>query len=138
VVFKTELTKSGKFFEVDPAKVFRQNVQDFMAAVAREGEKDVQGQLRAGESGRFPLGGGIRPGRVSGHVVGRVHSLTGKHWTSTAVVSVNASGLDGKQAIKLKAAASGLEAREHAIRRTAGRLRRSAAVNTADLFKGLR
>ena len=135
--FKTEIKKTGVFFTSNPAKTFRQNVRVMMAAVAAEGEADVVGQLRAGESGRYPLGGGIRPGRVSGHVRGRTHNLSGKQWAVTAVVSVNNRGFSQQQGIKLMAAASWLESQGHAFRRTTGRIRRARAVNTAELLKGI-
>jgi hypothetical protein len=136
--FKTELKKTGVFFTVDVEKVWQRNVQDFMAKVAEKGEADVRGQMRAGEPSRYPLGGGLRPNRVSGHVVGRTVSLAGKQWKKTAVVSVNNSGLTKAQGIKLMAAASWIESQGHPFRKTAGRLRRAAGVNTADLLKGLR
>lgn len=127
----------GPFFEKDPRKTFRANIRDLMQAVADEGARDVIGQLRKGEASRYPLGGGIKPGRVSAHVLGRTKSLTGKPWEVTAVVSVNTRGMSAKQAIKVQAAGSWLESQGHAFRRTAGAIRRSRKVVQADLLKGL-
>lgn len=135
--FASNISKTGPFFTKDPAKTFRQNIRVMMDALAAEGEADVRGQLQAGEGSRYPLGGGIRPGRVSAHVKGRTHALTGKRWAVSAVVSVNASGLNARQAIKLQAAGSVVEAETHAFRRTRGRIARARAVNRAELLKGI-
>jgi hypothetical protein len=128
---------SGPFFTKDPAKTFRQNIRVLMAAVAAEGEADVRAQLQSGQSSRAPLRG-ITPNRVSGHVHGRVRSLSGRPWAVTAVTSVNASGLSGRQAVRLMAAGSLLEGRTHAFRRTTSRLRKAKAINKVELLKGLR
>ena len=133
----TTIDTKGPFFRSDPARTFRQNVRTMMRAVADEGEADVKAQLKAGESSRYPLGGGIKPGRVSGHVVGRVASLSGKPWAVSAAVSVNNSGFSAKQGIKLMAAASYLESNIHAFRKTKNRVGRSRKVNEAELLKGL-
>jgi len=134
--FATSISMKGPFFTADIRKTVAQNKRDFLDQLAKAGEEDVRTQLRAGEGNRYPLGGGIRPGRVSGHVVGRTTSLSGKHWLATAKVSVNNSGFSKKQGIKLMAAASWLESQVHAFRRTRGRLTRLA--KKADLLKGLR
>lgn len=135
--YATTIDTSGPFFRGNPVLTFRQNVKVLMDAVAKEAEADIVAQLRVGQAARYPLGGGIRPGRVSAHVKGRTKNLSGKRWAVTAVASVNNSGFTQKQAIKLMAAASWLESQGHAFRRTAGRIRRSRAVNTAELTKGL-
>jgi hypothetical protein len=127
----------GPFFTRDPVKTYQANVRDLMDKLAAEGERDVKLQMQAGQASRYPLGGGIRPGRVSAHVVGRTVSLKGKQWAQTAVVSVRNQGFTKKQAIKLMAAASWLESSIHPFRRTAARIRRSRALLTADLLKGL-
>lgn len=123
----------GNFFKGDPKKKLSANIKDLMDELAESGERDVVGQLKAGEAARYPLGGRIIPGRVSGWVQGRTESLSRKDWRKTAVVSVRPAGLDRKQAIKLAAAASWLESQTHAFRRTAGRIRRAKT----DLAKGL-
>jgi len=128
---------TGPFFERDPVKTYHANVRDLMDKLAAEGERDVKLQLQAGQGGRAPLGGGFQPGRVSGHVVGRTSSLTGKRWAVTAVVSVRNQGFTPKQATKLMAAASWLETSIHPFRRTLGRMRRARALMTADLLKGI-
>jgi hypothetical protein len=131
--FKSSITKDGNFFRKNPVKTWRDNVTDFMVTIADEGDKDVTGQLRAGQGGRQTISAGVQPARVADHVVGRVRSLSGKQWKATAVVSVNSRGLSGKQARALMAAASSLESRIHAFRKTTGRLRRAKA----NLLKGL-
>lgn len=134
--YKTTIKKTGPFFEGDPLKKWDANVQALMAGYAKEGEADVVGQLRSGESGRAEVSNGV--GRVSDYIHGRVASLGGKRWHRTAVVSVNNHGLLSKQqGIALMAAASLLEARLHAFRKTKGRLARARAANI-DLLKGLR
>ena len=134
--FKTSITKTGAFWTADIAKTMARNKKDLMDWIAAEGEKDVRGQLRAGEGSRYPIGSGVKPNRVSAHVRGRTRSIKGKEWKVTAIVSVNNSGFTKKQGIALMAAASWLESQVHAFRRTAGRLRR--ARPKVDLLKGLR
>jgi hypothetical protein len=134
--FATSISMKGPFFTADIRKTVTENKRDFLDTLAKAGESDVQAQLRAGQSQRLPLGGGIQPGRVSAHVVGRTSNLQGRRWRATAKVSVNTQGLSRKQAIKLMAAASWLESQIHAFRRTRGRLARLA--RKADLLKGLR
>jgi hypothetical protein len=133
----TTIDLSGPFFTNDPRKTFRQNVRVLMAAVAAEGESDVKAQLRAGESGRYPISHKVQPSHVSGHVVGRVRSLTGKPWAVTAVVSVNNSGFTKAQGIALMASAAWVESQVHAFRKTTGRIRRARALNTVELLKGI-
>ena len=137
----TTLTTKGPFFQADPSRTFRQNVRVMMAAVAAEGESDVKAQLKAGESQRYPLGGGIKPGRVSGHVVGlgpiSKLSRTRREGGLAAVVFVNNTGFTKKQGTKLMAAASHLEGTVHAFRKTKNRIARSRKVNEAELLKGL-
>lgn len=133
----TTIDLKGPFFTKQPGKTFRQNVRVMMAAVAAEGEADVQAQLRAGEGNRRRISHGVAPDRVSGHAVGRVHSLGGNLWAVTAVISVNNSGLTPAQGIALMAAAAVVERQTHAFRRTTGRLRRARSVNTTELLKGI-
>jgi hypothetical protein len=134
VAIITSIDKSGPFFKGDPLKDFRSNVREFMDVIADEGERDVAVQLRAGESTRKPISSGVQPARVSAHVVGRTEGL--RDWTYNARVSVRNRGLSDRQGVALMAAASLLEGRTHAFRRTTGRIRR--AGRKVDLLKGLR
>lgn len=122
---------TGPFFDHDPAKTFRRNVRDFMDEVAAIGEAEVKAQLRSGEGSRRPIRG-VTPARVSGHVVGRTSSLSGKRWAVTAVVSPRPTG-SRKQAIAVMAAAAEIEKREHVFRRATARLRKAKT----NLLKGL-
>jgi len=133
---KLSVELSGPFFQRDPARTMGENIQAMLEGLAEEGEGLVRTVLTAGESSRAPIAR-IPSDRVSEHVVGRVHSLSGKHWTSTAIISVNNSGFSRSQGISLMAAAAGLEARLHAFRRTATALRRARSVLTANLTKGI-
>lgn len=133
--FKTSITRDGPFFRVDPRATFRANVRRLIAAVVAEGERDVQGQLRVGEAGRAPVRG---VGRVADHVVGRTKAITGREWEVSGVVSVNTAGMTRAHAVATRAAAARIEARNHAFRRTKGRLRRARAVNIDELLRGLR
>lgn len=128
----TTIDLTGPFFEKDPAKTVRQNVRVMMEAMAREAESDVKAQIpsKSGETAR-----GIR---------GRVQSLAGKPWAVTMVVSqqrafpwkhMGTRGFVGRGEAVYRGGK--LEAKLHMFRRTAGRLRRSRAVNTAELTKGL-
>jgi hypothetical protein len=133
----TTIDTSGPFFTHDPRKTFRGNIRLFMAAVADEGQRDVEAQLKSGQAEREPIRL-IQPNRVSGHVVGRTKSLTGKPWEVTAVISINNRGFTKKQGTRLMAAGSVLEHRIHAFRKTKNRLRRARAVNQVELLRGLK
>jgi hypothetical protein len=122
---------SGPFFRRDPVRTWRENVRDFMDEIAKTGEAEVKAQLRSGEGRRAPIRG-VTPARVSGHVVGRTSSLSGKRWAATAVISVRPPG-DRRQAIAVAAAAAEIEAREHIFRRASARIRRART----NLLKGL-
>jgi hypothetical protein len=101
VKIATTIDLDGPFFRHDPAKTFHQNVLVLLEAIAKEGEQDVVAKLRQGQSQRYPIGSAVKPNRVSAHARGRVHSLRGKHWRATAVVSVNNSGFSPRQGIAL-------------------------------------
>jgi len=126
---------SGPLFQRDPGKTLRGNIRKMMAGVAAEGERIVRENLRAGQAGRAPIS--ALGDRVADHAIGRVTSLTGKHWMATAVVSVNNSGFSPKQGISLMAAASSVEGRSHAFRALYRDLQRSRAVARANLTEGL-
>jgi hypothetical protein len=129
----TTIKLDGPFFAPDRDRKFLANVHDLMAAIAEEGEADVRAQLQAGEGSRAPVRG-VQPARVSGHIRGRVVSLQGKPWRYNAVVSPDTSNLSRKQAIAVMAAASRLESRTGAFKRTASRIRK--AVASVDLTRG--
>jgi hypothetical protein len=133
-MFKTSIRKDGPFFHGDPAKTFGDNVHELMKAVAREGAKDVIGQLRQGEGGRRPIS---RLGdRVADHVVGEMRSFPpGPSYSATVFVANR--GYSRREAVSLMAAASVLESRLHAFRKTAGRISRARGVNTDELFRGV-
>ena len=122
----TTIDLSGPFFEKDPVKTLSENVQTMLEAVAKEGESDVAAQAAGHQkSGAFYRG-----------IEGRVRSVAGKHWLRTAVVSETHvypwPGGGSKQYRGGK-----LEAKYHMFRTTATRLRRSRAVNQAELTKGM-
>lgn len=129
----TTISLDGPFFSRDPAKTFRKNVREYMAALAEQGESDVKAQLRQGEAARAPVSRGV--GRVSHHVRGRAQSLRGKPWASTAVVSVNNSGWSQAEGIALMAAAAEIESRTRVFKRTTSRLRKLR--KTVDLTEGM-
>jgi hypothetical protein len=133
----TTIDLSGPFFTKDIRRTMRSNIEDLVAAIAEEAETDVSAQLAAGEAGRALISAGVQPARLSSHVIGRVRSIGGKDWHRTAVVSINNTGFTKKQGTALMAAASVVEGKTHAFRRTTARLRKSRAVNQAELLKGL-
>lgn len=134
MAFKTTIKKDGPFFHGDPAKTFRENAHNLMLSVASEGASDVIGQLKAGESNRRPIA--ALGDRVSDHVAGELRKTpAGPNYQ--AVVFVRNRGLSRKGAISLMAAASVVESKVHAFRKTKGRMARARAINSAELLKGL-
>jgi hypothetical protein len=71
------------------------------------------------------------------HTVGRAESLTGNDWGTWAVVSANATGLDGEDAKRTLAAAASIEGRFHPYRQAKSAVYRSRALLTADLTKDM-
>jgi hypothetical protein len=131
----TTIDLSGPFFKADPQRTFRQNVRVMMDAVAAEGEADVKAQLRAGNAGRLPI---RRIGdHVSEHVVGRTSNLRSRRWAVSANVSVNNRGWGKAQGVSLMAAASSVESRVHAFRKTKNRIGRTRKTNMSELLKGI-
>jgi len=122
----TTIDKTGPFFRSDPVRTFRQNIRTMMDAVAREGESDVRAQLAPHS----------RTGATVAGVIGRTASLGGKRWAVSAVVSQTHvypwPGGGQKQYRGGK-----LEAKTHAFRKTASRIRSTRAVNVAELLKGI-
>ena len=132
--FKTSITVHGPWFTHDPAKTFAGNVHEMMLGLAREGAKDVQGQTRAGQSGREP----IRQlgDHVSDHVAGELRRYpAGPRYAARVIVRNR--GFTKAEGISLMAAASQVEQQTHAFRKTTGRIMRARAVNAAELAKGL-
>lgn len=122
----TTISLSGPFFERDPAKTLSENIQTMLEAVAEEGERDVKAQAASH----------IYTGAFQAGVEGRVRSIAGKHWLRTAVVSqthVYRWPNGGPKQYR----GGKLEARYGMFKRTATRLRSSAAVNRAELTKGM-
>lgn len=132
--FKTSIKQTGPFFDHDPAKTFAGNVHEMMSELAKQGREDVIGQLRSGEGGRKPIS---RLGdHVSEHVVGELRRYpSGPSYS--AVIFIRNRSFTAGEAKSLMAAASVLEGRIHAFRKTAGRIMRSRAANAAELVKGL-
>lgn len=128
--FKIEFR--GGFFERDPRKTFRQNVMDMMDGVAREGEDTVRKAIQA-RAGSMPRS----KGWTAAHVKGRTRSLSGRKWQVTAVISANTAGMSRRDAMRTKAAAASVERRFHPFRRAAAAMRRSRAVMSANLTKGI-
>ena len=122
----------GPFFIRDPSKTFRANVRDFMDAVAAEGERDVRQQIEARRGSMKHY-----TGHTAEHVRGRTKSLAGKRWAVTAVVGMDTSGMDRKQAIRTQDAAASVESRFHPLRRTTAAIKRGRAAQMANLTKGL-
>ena len=122
----TTIDLSGPFFDKDPARTLSENVQDMLEAFAQEGEGDVEAQATAHQ----------RTGAFLGGIEGRVRSVAGRHWLRTAVISETHvypwPGGGSKQYRGGK-----LEAKYHMFRTTTTRLRRSRAVNTAELTRGM-
>ncbi len=132
--FKTSIKASGPFFAHDPAKTFAGNVHEMMLALAKEGRQDVIGQLSAGQGERQPIR--LLGDHVSDHVVGELRKAPpGSSYS--AVIFIRNKKFTPEQGKSLMAAASVLEGRIHAFRKTAGRIMRSRAINAAELLKGL-
>jgi hypothetical protein len=125
---QASVTFSGPFFETDIGKTFRQNVRMMLEGMAREGEGAIKSALPH------------KSGDTAAGVVGRVHSLTGKPWALTAVISqsrvfpwVNHRSGRGQAEYR----GGRLEARQHQFRRVTTALRRARAVAVADLTRGM-
>lgn len=118
------VSMTGPFFRGDPVKTFRQNIRDLMVELTEASERDVKERMRPANV----------TGYTSSRVVGRTRAISGKPWAVTAVVSANTAGLNRRQAIRVKAAASVIESRRHPFRRAATGTRRHIKT---DLAKGL-
>lgn len=122
----TTIDLTGPFFTKDPGRTLSENIQTMLEAVAEEGERDVKAQAQSH----------VYTGAFLGGIEGRVRSLGGRHWLRTAVVSqthVYPWPSGGNKQYR----GGKLEARYGMFKRTTSRLRRSSAVQRAELTKGL-
>ena len=121
----TTISFSGPFFEHDPRLTFRANARKMLAALAREGESDVQAQIPTGKTGKTKRG-----------VKGRTASTKGKPWAMTGVVSqtyVYPWPHGGARQYR----GGRLEAKLHMFRKTTNRLRKSRKINAVELMRGI-
>lgn len=91
----------GPFFTADLAKTVDANVHDLLTEMAKAGEAMAQG-LAAGAP-RKTAG----PSWSASLIRGRVVSLRSKQWHTTAVVSVDTTGLSKEQAVSAQARMAG-------------------------------
>lgn len=129
---EARVTLDGNFFRRRPGATIYDNVRDLMDALAAYGQQEARGEILAHR--------GAMPGWTGwtlDHVIGRTSSYAGRRWAVTAVVTASTGELGAADAIRTKAAASGIEARFHPFRRTAGRIRQARALITTNLTKGL-
>ncbi len=122
----------GPFFKRDPRKTVRGNIRTMMGALADETESYVRDQIQS-HRGAMPH----YTGHTARQVRGRNESLSGRDWDVSMVVSVDSSGMSAREATRTMAAASTIEERWHPFRRAAGAIRRSRAVLSANITKGL-
>lgn len=132
VEFHAKVTLDGNFFRRDPGKTLYANIRDLMDKLAAWGEEDVKAQV-SGLSGSMPGWSGWTLDRISG----RTMSYAKRRWAVTAVVTAGTGGLDKKDAIRTKAAASTIERRWHPFRRTAGRMRSARPLFQHNLTKDI-
>ena len=138
---------SGPFFTKDPGKTFEENIDAMMKAMAMEAWKDVRAQIYQRQP-QMPYWTGFSTKRIARRMIhpwktGRAYSLV---WASTdglpgrpeaRAASGNRSQFRGNAAAIVHAAQATIEARWHPYRKTTNRLRRSRAVNRAELTKGM-
>ena len=117
---------TGPFFEHDPARTFADNAADMMRAFG------VEGELRAKAEAQ-----GIGTGTTRRQIRGRARANAGESWRATAIVGIPQPIAAERGAIRSYAALATLERVHRVMSRTANALRRSRAVNTAELTKGL-
>jgi hypothetical protein len=151
----TTIDFSGPFFEGDPEKQFDENVDEMLQAMSAEGRADVIAQIDSHVQD-MEHSTGWSVSRVASRTYfpwreGKGYSLV---WTSTldtqgrpqvadrASRTKNARGnlagdFKGNVAARTKAAMSTIEGRWHPFRVTSSRLRKSRAVNMAELTKGI-
>lgn len=121
---KLTVDLSGPFFRRRPGDTLYRNIGRMLEGLAEEGERLVQSQ--------YPIYTGA--GRAG--VRGRVHSLSGKRWAVSAVVSqTHVYPWPGGGQKQYRGGKT--EARHHMFRDTARALRRSRAVLSANLTEGM-
>lgn len=125
------ITRTGAFFEKDPGLTIGENARRLMEAVAAEGERDAQARIAS-----LPPAG-VRTGATRRRIVGRARSHRGKPWRLTAVIGIPNVGMTEDEAIRTYAAMAAIERRYHPMRATSTALRGAAAVNRAELTRGL-
>lgn len=106
-----KVTLDGRVFR-DPSGVIGRNIEDMLADVAGEMEREVKSQIRqrAGSMHHYT-------GATTGSVVGRVESVAHRKWHRHAVVSAYTGGQVRLGAIRTKAAAATIEARWHPFKK---------------------
>lgn len=125
----------GPFFRADPAATFRQNCRTLLEGIVTEGAEDMRAAYRSNSTGRRLVRG--TGDRVADHVRGRIRSLGGRPWALTGVASVSPAGLSRDAGVSLLAAASRLETRHKATKRSAARARRSGRAAMRNLLDGI-
>jgi hypothetical protein len=131
--YTSTIKKSGPFFTGDPVKTLETNIHDMMLKIAREGQKDVRGQLLVGDAARDPISR-LSNAHVSHYVSGELRRFPQGPRYSARIIVRNRK-LTREQGTALYAAASVLEGRWHAFQKTTRRILR--AINGVDLTKGM-
>ena len=130
---KVTVTLEGNFFTHDPGKTLYKNIGDMLDALSGDMETAVRGVIE-GHAGSMPY----YTGWTRDHTFGYTTSpRTGKHWALWAAVATVTQGMSRADAIRTKAAASGIEARWHPFRAVKSAVYRSRALISADLAKNL-
>jgi hypothetical protein len=132
-VIQSEVELTGPFFTRDVRKTVRQNISDFEDAIAEYGQERARAQIEA-RQGAMPGYTGWTHDRTIGRTRAEARR-GGKKWQVTAVISANTDGMGRRDAIRTKAAASGIERRFHVFRSTTFAIR--ARMKTVNLTKGL-
>lgn len=127
----TRIELTGPFFERDPEKTVRQNIQEMLDALSGEMQDLVRSDIASRAMPRST-------GWSLGHTLGYTTSpRSGKHWQLWAAVGAVTAGMDAKDAIRTKAAAASIERRWHPYRNVKSAVYRARAVASANLSKGL-
>ncbi len=121
---KTTIRFTGPFFTVDPAKTVRRNIRGMIAALVKEGEKDVEDH--------YPTLTGRGKAGIRG-VVSR--DIDGPRGLRGTIFQSHVYAWAGRSQGNYRGGKT--EAKYHMFRRTASRIRGMRAVVGADLTKGL-